>query len=67
MNVNRRLKFYLNLNEIWEFLWNSFFSVLITISMNLLDQLVIVICDPDLRGLAPFGKNLSLGLLFVVS
>ena len=35
--------------------------------MNLFDQLVIVICDPDLRGSAPFGKNLSLGLLFVVS
>ena len=67
MNVNRRLKFYLNLNEIWEFLWNLLFSVLITISMNLLDQLVIVICDPDLRGLAPFRKNMSLGLLFVVS
>ena len=24
--------------------------VLITISMNLFDQLVIVICDPDLKG-----------------
>ena len=36
-------------------------------SMNLFDQLVIVICDPDLRGSAPFGKNPSLGLLFVVS
>ena len=44
-----------------------FFSVLITISMNLIDQLVIVICDPDLRGLAPSRKNLSLEILFVVS
>ena len=26
------------------------FSVLITISMNLFDQLVIVICDLDLKG-----------------
>ena len=34
---------------------------------ELFDQLVIVICDPDLIGLAPFRKNLSLGLLFVVS
>ena len=43
------------------FFWNSFFfSVLITISMNLFDQLVIFICDPDLRGSAPSGKNLSL-------
>ena len=56
----------------FEFQWNLgnflafFFSVLIIISMNLFDQLVIVICDPDLRGSAPFGKNLSLGLLFVV-
>ena len=44
-----------------------FFSVLITSSMNLFDQLVIVICDPYLRGSAPSGKNLSLGLLFKVS
>ena len=44
-----------------------FFLVLITISMNLFDQLVIVICDPDLRGSAPSRKNLSLGLLFVMS
>ena len=43
-----------------------FFSILITISMNLFDQLVIVICDPDLIGSAPSRKNLSLGLLFVV-
>ena len=43
-----------------------FSSVLITISMNLFDQLVIVICNPDLRGSAPFGKNLLLGLLFIV-
>ena len=43
-----------------------FFPVLITISMNLFYQLVIVICDIDLRGSAPSGKNLSLGLLFVV-
>ena len=58
-----------------EFKWNMgiflesffFFSVLITILMNLFDQLVIVIRDPDLRGSAPSGKNLLLGLLFVVS
>ena len=44
-----------------------FFPVLMTISMNLFDQLVIVICDPNLRGSASSGKNLLLGLLFVVS
>ena len=58
-----------------EFKWNLgifldfvfFFPVLMTISMNLFDQLVIVICDPNLRGSTSSGKNLSLGLLFVVS
>ena len=48
------------------FLEFIFFLVLITISMNLFDQLVIAICDPNLRGSAPSGKNMSLGLLFVV-
>ena len=52
-----------------EFKWNMgifmdfFFSFVMTISMNLFDQLFIVICDPDLRGSAPSGKNLSLGFL----
>ena len=64
------------LKILYEFKWNLgifldfvflFFPVLITISMNLFDQQVIVICDPDLRDLAPSGKNLSLVLLFVVS
>ena len=57
-----------------EFKWNLgifldfvFFSVLMTISMNLFDQLVISICDLDLRGSAPSRKNMSLGLLFIVS
>ena len=44
-----------------------FFSVLMTISMNLFDQLVIVICDSYLGGSTSSMKNLSLGLLFVVS
>ena len=43
-----------------------FSSTLITISMNLFDQLVIVICDPYLRGSASSRKSLSLGILFVV-
>ena len=43
-----------------------FSSVLIIILMNLFDQLVIFIYDPDLRGSAPSRKNLSLGLLFIV-
>ena len=69
MNVNRSLKLCLNLNGIWEFFWTSFFffSVLIEISMNFFDELVIVICDPYLRGSAPSKKNLSLVLLFVMS
>ena len=62
MNVNRNLNLCLNFNGI-----RFFFSVLITISMNLLDQLAIVNCNLNLRGLAPFRKNLSLGLLFVMS
>ena len=33
-----------------------FSSVVIEISMKLFDQLVIVICDPDLKGYAPSGK-----------
>ena len=44
----------------------QFSSVLNTISMNLFDQLVIIICDLDLRGSTPSRKNMSLGLLFVV-
>ena len=56
-------KFQWNLGNFMEFV---FFLVLITISMNLFDQVVIVICDPDFRGSAPSRKNLSLGLLFVV-
>ena len=68
MKVNRSLKLCLNLHGILEFFWTSFFfSILMTISMNLFDQLVVVICDPDLRGSAPFVNNMSLGLLFVVS
>ena len=58
-------EFKWNLGIFLEFIF--FFSVLITISMNLFDQLVIVICDPDLRGSTPSGKNMSLRLLFVVS
>ena len=74
MNWNSELdECKLKLKIMFEFKWNVgifldfFFSILMKISMNLFDQLVIVICDPDLRGSAPFGMNLSLGLLFVVS
>ena len=45
-----------NLRIFLEFFF--FFSVLFTISMDLFDQLVIVTCDPNLRGSAPSGKNL---------
>ena len=40
-------------------------SVLITISMNLFNQLVIVSCDPNLKGKGPSGKNILLGLLII--
>ena len=43
-----------------------FSSVLIAISMNLFDQLVIVFCDTDLKGEAPSGKNMLLGLLIII-
>ena len=41
------------------------FLVLITISMNLSDQLVIVISNPDLKA-PPSRKNLLLGSLIVI-
>ena len=47
------------------FLESSLFS-LITISMNLFDQLVIVICDPSMKGRAPFGKEFDV-LMIVCS
>ena len=76
MNWNSKLDECKSKHKImFEFKWNLgifldfvfFSSVLMTISMNLFDQLVIVICDQDLRGSASYGKNMSLGLLFVVS
>ena len=53
-----------------EFKWNLgiflefiFFSVLITISMNLFDQLVIIICNPYLRGLASLREESVIGII----
>ena len=43
-----------------------FSSVLVTISMNLFDQLVIFICKPVMEGYGASRKNLLLGLLFVI-
>ena len=40
----------LNLNGNWKYFWNPFYSVLIIVSMNLFDQLVIVTCDPIMEG-----------------
>ena len=34
----------------WNYLWKPFYLVLITVSMNLFDQLVIVVCDPVIEG-----------------
>ena len=45
-----KLHLCLNLNGIWKYLWKPLYSVLITPSMNLLNQLVIVICDPVMEG-----------------
>ena len=42
--------FVLNSMESKNFSGIHFFLVLITISMNLFDQLVIVSCDPNLKG-----------------
>ena len=32
------------------FFWNPFPSVLFTMSMNLSDQLVVVVCGPEIEG-----------------
>ena len=58
MSCNIELEFFfyiklhlcLNLSGDWNYLWKPFYSVLITVSMNLFDQLVIVICDPVMEG-----------------
>ena len=42
--------FYLNSSKIWNFFWESILLILIIISMNLFDQLVILICDPVMEG-----------------
>ena len=36
-----------------------YYSVLITVSMNLFDQLVIITCDPVMEGKAPSRKGLE--------
>ena len=45
-----KLHFCLNLSGIWKFFLKPFYSVLITVAMNLFDQLVIVTCDPVMEG-----------------
>ena len=45
-----KLHLCLNLSGIWKYFWNPFYSVLITVSMNLFDQLVIVTCDSIMEG-----------------
>ena len=40
----------LNLNGDYKYLWKSFSPVLITVSMNLFNRLVIVIFDPVMEG-----------------
>ena len=48
--------FVLNSMESKNFSGIHFFLVLITISMNLFDQLVIVSCDPNLKAKLPLGR-----------
>ena len=50
MNVNQASIYVQISMESENFSGIHFSSVLITISMNLFDQLVIVICDLDLKG-----------------
>ena len=40
----------LNLSGDWKYFSKPFCSVLITVAMNLVDQLVIVSCDPIMEG-----------------
>ena len=54
----------MNLSGYCKYLWNPFHSILIIVSMNLVDQLVILICDPAMEGYAPFGKGLVFGYHF---
>ena len=49
-----------------EIFLESIFFNLITISMNLFDQLVIVICDPVMEDRTPSGKGYSV-LIIVCS
>ena len=44
------LHFFLNLSGIWKYSWKPCYLVLIIVSMNLFDQLVIVTCDPVMEG-----------------
>ena len=50
MNVFQASIYVLTLMEFGSFYGINLFPVLITILMNLSDQLVIVICDLDLKG-----------------
>ena len=50
MNVNQSFIYVLTLMESGNFSGINFSSVLVTISMNLFDQLVIVNCNPIIEG-----------------
>ena len=45
-----KLHFCMNLSGIWKYFYNPFYSVLITVSMNLFNQLEFVACDPFMEG-----------------
>ena len=47
----------MNFSEIWKYSGIHLISFLIATSMNLFDQLVIVICDLDLKGQASSKKE----------
>ena len=45
-----KLHLCLNLSGDWKYLWNPFYLVFITVSINVFDQQVIVACDPLMEG-----------------
>ena len=56
----------LNLNGNLKYLWKPFSSVLIIVSMNLFDKLVIVTCDPVMEGLNSLRKGIGVLIFFFV-
>ena len=49
-NPRYQVPFMSELQGFLEISWNPFYFSLFTASMNLSDQLVIVVCEPDMEG-----------------